>query len=226
MSNRRRTAPIYLQLARRIQDRIDSGDLPSGSRLPSEPELCEEFDVNRLTIRQAIAELERAASVEIRRGGHVRPLPIARVSIAVDPRSQRFDLGSLTAAIPHGAAGAGDVEDGTERITAVVPSPRTPADSGAAGHLRCDPAELSRLESIIFIGPEPWGVNSYWLKSSLLPEELSAPGAWTTSSVSCPGAPTSSWSTTGGPSAPSGPTSATPTSSVSRRAPRSSSAKA
>ncbi|MFJ7201837.1 MULTISPECIES: GntR family transcriptional regulator [unclassified Streptomyces] len=176
MSNRRRTAPIYLQLARRIQDRIDSGALPAGSRLPSEPELCEEFDVNRLTIRQAIAELERAASVEIRRGvGTFVRSPIARVSIAVDPRSQRFDLGSLTTAVPHGATDAGDVEGGTERITAVVPAPRTPADTGAAGHLRCDPAELSRLESVIVIGTEPWGVNSYWLKSSLLPEELSAP---------------------------------------------------
>lgn len=124
MSNRRRTAPIYLQLARRIQDRIDSGDLPSGSRLPSEPELCEEFDVNRLTIRQAIAELERAASVEIRRGvGTFVRSPIARVSIAVDPRSQRFDLGSLTTAIPHGAAEAGDIEDGAERIIAVLPRP-------------------------------------------------------------------------------------------------------
>ncbi|MEU9318274.1 GntR family transcriptional regulator [Streptomyces sp. NPDC048295] len=177
MSNRRRTAPIYLQLARRIQDRIDSGDLPAGSRLPSEPELCEEFDVNRLTIRQAIAELERAASVEIRRGvGTFVRAPIARVSIAVDPRSQRFDLGSLTTAIPHKAADAGDVMDGTERITAVLPAPRAPADVGAAGHLRCDSAELSRLESVIVIGAEPWGVSSYWLKSSLLPEELSAPG--------------------------------------------------
>ncbi|MFE7621513.1 UTRA domain-containing protein, partial [Streptomyces sp. NPDC057496] len=63
-----------------------------------------------------------------------------------------------------------------ERITAVTPAPGTPADIGAAGHLRCDPAELSRLESLILIGAEPWGVSSYWLKSSLLPEELSAPG--------------------------------------------------
>ncbi|MEV4897965.1 GntR family transcriptional regulator, partial [Nonomuraea sp. NPDC055795] len=30
---------------------------PAGSRLPSEPELSAEFGVNRLTIRQAIAEL-------------------------------------------------------------------------------------------------------------------------------------------------------------------------
>ncbi|MFD7618404.1 GntR family transcriptional regulator [Streptomyces sp. NPDC059802] len=177
MSNRRRTAPIYLQLARKIQDRIDSGDLPAGSRLHSEPELCEEFDVNRLTIRQAIAELERAASVEIRRGvGTFVRAPIARVSIAVDPRSQRFDLGSLTTAIPRGAADAGDTADSGERITAVIPAPRTPADTEAASHLRCDPAELSRLESIIVIGPEPWGISSYWLKSSLLPEELSVPG--------------------------------------------------
>lgn len=97
MSNRRRTAPIYLQLARRIQDRIDSGDLPSGSRLPSEPELCEEFDVNRLTIRQAIAELERAASVEIRRGWARSSAPPSRASRS---RSTREASASTWAASP------------------------------------------------------------------------------------------------------------------------------
>ncbi|MFF8618921.1 GntR family transcriptional regulator [Streptomyces sp. NPDC015350] len=178
MSNRRRAAPMYLQLARRIQDRIDSGDLPAGSRLPSEPELSEEFGVNRLTIRQAVAELERAASVEIRRGvGTFVRAPVARVSIAVDPRSQRFDLGTLTTAVPHGAA-ADDTEgaEGGERITAVTAAPGARTDIGAAAHLRCEPGELSRLESVIVIGTEPWGVSSYWLKTSLLPEELSAPG--------------------------------------------------
>ncbi|MEV4899034.1 GntR family transcriptional regulator, partial [Nonomuraea sp. NPDC055795] len=58
----RSSIPVYLRLARTLQERIDSGALPAGSRLPSEPELSAEFGVNRLTIRQAIAELDRAGS--------------------------------------------------------------------------------------------------------------------------------------------------------------------
>ncbi|MEV7270265.1 GntR family transcriptional regulator [Streptomyces bacillaris] len=185
MSNRRRTAPIYLQLARRIQDRIDSGDLPAGARLPSEPELCAQFDVNRLTIRQAIAELERAASVEIRRGvGTFVRGPVARLSIAVDPRSQRFDLGSLTAAVPHrttAADGAGTATPdagagGGERVVEVTPAPGAPADLDAAVQLRRETGELTRLDSLIALGAEPWGVSSYWTRSCLLPPELSTPG--------------------------------------------------
>ena len=101
--------PLYRRLARRLQERIDAGGYPAGARLPSEPELSAEFGVNRLTVRQAVAELERAAVVEIRRGvgTFVRP-PAVRVSIAVDPRSQRFDLGSVHEALPEGEQGDGE----------------------------------------------------------------------------------------------------------------------
>ncbi|MFF9567010.1 GntR family transcriptional regulator [Streptomyces sp. NPDC014685] len=185
MSNRRRAAPIYLQLARRIQDRIDCGDLPAGSRLPSEPELCAQFGVNRLTVRQAMAELERAASVEIRRGvGTFVRGPVVRMSITVDPRSQRFDLGSLTTAVPHrtaatddtGAASTNATVEGSERIVAVTPAPEAPVDLDAAVQLRREAGELTRLDSLIALGSEPWGVSSYWIASRLLPQELSAPG--------------------------------------------------
>ena len=55
--------PLYRRLARRLQERIDAGGYPAGARLPSEPELSAEFGVNRLTVRQAFAELERAGKL-------------------------------------------------------------------------------------------------------------------------------------------------------------------
>lgn len=101
MATHRSDTPLYRRLARQLQERIAAGTYPAGSRLPSEPELSADFGVNRLTVRQAVAELERAAVLEIRRGvgTFVRP-PAVRVSITVDPRSQRFDLGSVHRALP------------------------------------------------------------------------------------------------------------------------------
>ncbi|MFJ2268860.1 GntR family transcriptional regulator [Streptomyces sp. NPDC087849] len=175
MSNHRRTSPRYLQLARHIQERIDAGEFPAGSRLPSEPEMCAEFGVNRLTVREAIAELERAAAIEIRRGigTFVRP-PVARVSIAVDPRSQRFDMGSTHASLPESTAGPGmDVQ---ETVTAALPAGTATVDEEAARHLGRPVGVLSRVETVFSIGSETWGVSSYWMPSALLPRELAAPG--------------------------------------------------
>ncbi|MFE3149711.1 GntR family transcriptional regulator [Streptomyces sp. NPDC059218] len=175
MPNHRRTSPRYLQLARLIQERIDAGEFPAGSRLPSEPEMCAEFGVNRLTVREAVAELERAAAIEIRRGvgTFVRP-PVARVSIAVDPRSQRFDMGSTHTSLPDSTAGQGmDVQ---ETITAALPAGTATTDEEAARHLGRPVAVLSRVESVFSIGPESWGISTYWMPSALLPRELAAPG--------------------------------------------------
>ncbi|MFI1018318.1 GntR family transcriptional regulator [Streptomyces sp. NPDC020965] len=175
MTSHRRTIPRYLQLARLIQERIDTGEFPVGSRLPSEPELCSEFEVNRLTIREAVAELERAAAIEIRRGigTFVRP-PVARVSIAVDPRSQVVDIGSVHASL------AGPVDGGNpdfgELITAVRHGSAGAVDEEAARHLGRTVDGLTRVETVVSLGREPWGVSSYWMPSALLPGELATPG--------------------------------------------------
>lgn len=49
--------PIYLVIRRCISQRIERGEYPSGSALPSEHDLAEEFGVARLTIRKAIDDL-------------------------------------------------------------------------------------------------------------------------------------------------------------------------
>lgn len=51
--------PIYLQLKEQLLDRIISGEWKSGDCLPSERALCEEYNLSRITVRQAIGELER-----------------------------------------------------------------------------------------------------------------------------------------------------------------------
>jgi GntR family histidine utilization transcriptional repressor len=49
--------PIYLQIKQIIQQRIESGEWPSGQKLPSENELVTALDVSRMTINRALREL-------------------------------------------------------------------------------------------------------------------------------------------------------------------------
>ena len=49
--------PPYRQVAYVLRDRIESGQYPPGSRIPTEAEIIEEFEVARTTARRAIALL-------------------------------------------------------------------------------------------------------------------------------------------------------------------------
>ncbi|WP_425833044.1 GntR family transcriptional regulator [Streptomyces fractus] len=48
---------MYLKIAERIKNEIDSGSRVKGSKIPSESELMKEDDVSRTVARQAIARL-------------------------------------------------------------------------------------------------------------------------------------------------------------------------
>jgi GntR family transcriptional regulator len=51
--------PLYYQIRENLRELIRSGDLPPGEIIPSERELSEYYNVNRLTVRQAVTELVR-----------------------------------------------------------------------------------------------------------------------------------------------------------------------
>lgn len=56
---------------------MSSGEWPEGSRLPSEAELCREFDASRGTIRQALTVLRNEGLLT---GGQGRPPAVARAT--------------------------------------------------------------------------------------------------------------------------------------------------
>lgn len=60
--------PLYEQIANRIEIRITSRDYRSGSRLPSEQKLCEEFGVSRTILREALKLLKERGLIETRTG--------------------------------------------------------------------------------------------------------------------------------------------------------------
>lgn len=59
---------ISATIVDQIRARIRSGELPVGSRLPSERALCEQFQVSRRTVREAFRMLEATGHIVIRLG--------------------------------------------------------------------------------------------------------------------------------------------------------------
>jgi DNA-binding GntR family transcriptional regulator len=56
---------VWSQVAADLRHDIESGELPSGTKLPSEPELAEIYGVARVTIRTAIGSLKEAGLVVV-----------------------------------------------------------------------------------------------------------------------------------------------------------------
>ena len=55
--------PVYMRIRRRVEERIERGIYPTGSMIPSEKDLAEEFGTTRLTIRSAVDELVRRGQI-------------------------------------------------------------------------------------------------------------------------------------------------------------------
>lgn len=59
MINKENKVPLYLQLVRLLMEKIEQGLYLEHEKLPSERALCEIYDVSRITVRQALNDLER-----------------------------------------------------------------------------------------------------------------------------------------------------------------------
>lgn len=59
-----RASSLYVQLAEKLRQQIQSGVFPPGERLPTEAELSATFGLSRITIRQALALLSQEGLIE------------------------------------------------------------------------------------------------------------------------------------------------------------------
>jgi GntR family transcriptional regulator len=59
---------LYLQLYIILKKKIESGEWPLGSQIPTEEELCKLFDVSRATVRTAVMELVRQGYLKRQQG--------------------------------------------------------------------------------------------------------------------------------------------------------------
>jgi DNA-binding GntR family transcriptional regulator len=82
MINRYADRPIYRQLSDLLEARLVEEARP-GDRLPSEAELSQQFDVNRLTVRRALNELSQRGLIETVHGkGSFVASPVVRYDVS------------------------------------------------------------------------------------------------------------------------------------------------
>lgn len=68
MTSNQRKIPLHIDISQQIYQKIISGDYLPGAKLPSEKELIEEWQVSRITIRKAIANLVQQGVVVTHQG--------------------------------------------------------------------------------------------------------------------------------------------------------------
>jgi len=66
--NPNKPVPLYHQIYVAIRQKIQSGDLPTGSKIPGELQLAEQLDVSRITVKRALNELAQSGLVTRQRG--------------------------------------------------------------------------------------------------------------------------------------------------------------
>src|SRR5712692_8412544 len=79
---------VFEQIAQQIEQRVLSGELHSGDRLPTERELAEQFHASRTAVREAMKTLAQKGLVDMRPG---------RGTVVIDETSEamRHSLGLM-----------------------------------------------------------------------------------------------------------------------------------
>lgn len=84
--------PLYHAVAKAIREQIERGVYAPGSRLPGERHLAEEFNVSRVTIRQAITTLQALGHVDTRKGSGAWILDATPRQQSDLPRASAFEV--------------------------------------------------------------------------------------------------------------------------------------
>ena len=157
--------PKYLRIHGSLRERITSGQLPSGSSLPSQRELADEFGVSIMTLRQALQLLSDEGLIQARHGsGTFVAAPYA------------YDLGHLGSFASDLSAQGAEITTELLAAEAVIPPADVAARLGIAG-------EAFRLRRLRLSGGRPLIVQTSYLPAALArivkPEDLGRKGLYT-----------------------------------------------
>lgn len=115
--------PLYHQLKQSVRNQIDRGVYKPGDRLPSEPELIQRYGVSRITVRQALTELENEGVVVRRHGKgtyvaeqHIEQDLVRLTDFVEDMRLAGFAPSSQVLAFVHESANANVAETLSLRV--------------------------------------------------------------------------------------------------------------
>lgn len=80
------------QVVAQIEELIESGAWPVGTRLPPEMELMERFEVSRNTLREAIRALVHSGLLQTRQGSGTHVCSTSALGVAIERRVSKSDL--------------------------------------------------------------------------------------------------------------------------------------
>jgi GntR family transcriptional regulator len=147
--------PAWVQIEEQLADRIESGEVAAGERLPPERELADALGVSRMTVRQALASLAARGMVE--RG-------VGRGTFVSEADKVTHDLSRLSGFTEQ-------VERlGLKAEARVIEARECPAPEVIAEALQVDPgACLLRIERIRLGGGRPLTFEDSWLPAARFP---------------------------------------------------------
>ncbi|MBX7219106.1 MAG: GntR family transcriptional regulator [Blastocatellia bacterium] len=129
----KRGIPLYYQLENVLRQKILSGEMAIGEQLPTENELSEQYQISRITVRQALATLVRDGLIERRQGS----------GTFVKDRSTFQGTLNLTGSLKD------LMKMGTDTDVRLLETQIIPAGPKEAGHLKLEPgAEVFQIRRI------------------------------------------------------------------------------
>ena len=155
--NRDSPIPAYYQIALDLRNRVLRQEWEVGKRLPSETELAKAYGVSRITMRQALAELEKDGVLDRRRGSgtfvNQEPIPLIH------------DL-----SLPHIVARRLR-KMGLETSSTIIEAQTFPDPFPAVQeNLRIsETTPVAYLKRVLLIGKEPTAVNRSWFEYTRCP---------------------------------------------------------
>lgn len=148
------SVPLHIQMADELRGRIQRRELRPNDRIPSERELCEQYDISRITVRKALSTLiqEGLVYATIGKGTYVAEMPL---------REELRPLSSFTQDLERRGMKAGN---------RVLNLDIVPADDERAGLLRIPRgAELVRLRRLRLADGLPIALQLSYLPHHLCP---------------------------------------------------------
>jgi GntR family transcriptional regulator len=141
MINRSSPIPYYAQLKEEIQAGIERGVWQVNDQMPSEPDLCRQFEVSRTVVRQALLELEFEGVIRREKG---------RGTFVAGPKITEGLAQTLTGFYQDMS------EKGHATVSQVLRQAVVPASAKVAGQLQIQPGEaVVEIERLRFIEGEP-----------------------------------------------------------------------
>lgn len=147
--------PYYIQLKEALQHLIKDGNLKPGDQLPSEPELCQLYQVSRTVVRQALQEMHHSGLIVRRKG---------KGTFIAEPKISENLVQKLT----------GFYQDMTEKghhpVSKVLRHDVIPASQRVAKSLNIAPkTQVFCIERLRFVDNEPIVLVTTYLPYDLCP---------------------------------------------------------